>query len=163
MFPNIFSLLLMALALGGTAQAGCEITRTTFDLTGYTALQAQQGSFQVDVRCDALTDRFQLELLGAEGFGSGGTGTQAMVAQPGEALVVRLNALDSSGQLLIWLQGAGLLLNGEVMEGSQRLRFPVAVPAGQWAGGGQYRANLRLSLLAAGTLSTADLSSGVKP
>ncbi|THF70029.1 hypothetical protein E7T06_08975 [Deinococcus sp. Arct2-2] len=160
MFPNIFSLLHMALALGGTAQAGCEIARTAFDLTGYTALQAQQGSFQVDVRCDAVTDRFQLELLGTEGFGGGGMAT---VAQPGEALAVRLNALESGGQLLIWLQGAGALLNGEVMEGSQRLRFPLAVPAGQWTGGGTYRANLRLSLLAVGTLSTADIFSGVKP
>ncbi|ANE43611.1 hypothetical protein [Deinococcus puniceus] len=155
MFPKFFSLF-MVLALSAPAQAGCEITRTALDLSSYVALQPQHGSFQVEIRCDAPTDRYQLELLGAGG----------QPDQPGGTVQIRLHGLNTPGQLLMLMQGAGTLLSGGVMEGSQRLRFPVSVPAGQWTGGGQYAANLRLSLLPAespASLNPLTLPFGAKP
>jgi hypothetical protein len=155
MFPKFFSLL-MVLVLGGTAQARCEIARTALDLSSYVALQPQHGTFQVEIRCDAFTDRYQLELLGAGG----------QPDQPGGAVQISLQGLDTSGQLLMLLQGTGALLSGEVMEGTQRLRFPVSVPAGQWTGSGQYGANLRLNLLpldSPASLNPLYLPSGAQP
>lgn len=118
----------------GAARAGlglhagllaCLPVSASLDLDGYDALRGVRATLSVRVSCDRPDDRFRLDL--------------GPIGQGGDTL-----RLQGPGGTLV----AGVTQAGQPWRsGTQVVRFPLNILAGQWVAGGTYRAALEVTVV----------------
>lgn len=138
--------LALGCGLGSTALATCELEASTA-LPPYQALSDTTGSLNLNVTCTSPADQYVLTLLNPTTRTSSG-------GLNGTLLLRVLTGRNTPLNLL--LPGAARPLGGDglggqntdstVYRGSQRLSFPLVIPAGQWGAGGAASVTLSLQL-----------------
>lgn len=128
----LFSLGSVALA---QAPQGCTLSPPVLTLSTYQADRDTRGQLDIEVVCAQPTERYRLRLSGWQ------------LTPQGDAV----SRVGAGGGLRLELLGAAPGLTGQEWTGSQRLRFPLRIPAGQWGvAGGGYPGVISVSLEAAG-------------
>ncbi|MFC5850247.1 hypothetical protein [Deinococcus petrolearius] len=118
--------------IGGavTDASGCVLNVPIVTLPTYQAASETRGTLEVQVVCARPTQRYRLTLTGWQ------ITAQGDAVSASAAHTLRVEVLD-----------AAPALGGQEWSGSQRLRFTLRVPAGQWGvSGGHYPHTLSVTL-----------------